>query len=87
MSGTLKQATQFSQMKFIQKPPKLSYPTNKNRIRGIVGTWSIDLPNMDDSDPINNKGYKYILVKIKISIRYGRTVSLKIKTKRSLRLI
>ena len=61
------------------KPPKKNYPTNKTIFKSIDGTWSSDIFDMNDYDPKNNKGYRYILVVIDNFSKFGWTRSLKNK--------
>ena len=39
--------------------PKKNYITNKINIYHIDDTWSIDLLDLNDYGPKNNKGYRY----------------------------
>ena len=44
------------------KPPIKNYPTNKIKYNYIDETWSIDLADMIDYKPSNNKGFRYIFI-------------------------
>ena len=66
------------------KPPKENNPTNKTIIKSIDDTWSSDLLDMNDYDPKNNKGYRYILVVIDNFSKFGWIRSLKNKYSQSI---
>ena len=66
------------------KPPKKNYPTNKTLIKSIDDTWSSDLLDMNDYDPKNNKGYRYILVVIDNFSKFGWSIPLKNKFSQSI---
>ena len=66
------------------KPPKKNYPGNKTIIKSIDDTWSSDLLDMNDYDPKNNKGYRYILVVIDNFIKFGWTIPLENKFSQSI---
>ena len=44
------------------KPPKKSYPTYKTDVNHIDDIWSLDILDLKDYDPKNNRGYRYVLV-------------------------
>ena len=46
------------------KPPKINYPTKKTFYNHIEEIWSIDLVDMVDYKISNNKGFRYIFIKI-----------------------
>ena len=46
------------------KPPKKNYPTNKIIYNHIDEIWSIDLADFSDYKTSNNKGMRYIFIKI-----------------------
>ena len=46
------------------KGPKKSYPTNKTDVCHIDEIWSLDILDLKDYGPENNKGYRYVLVVI-----------------------
>ena len=66
------------------KPPLRNYPTNKTIIKSIDDTWSSDLLDMNDYDPKNNRGYRYILVVRSIFSKFGGTIPLKNKYAQSI---
>ena len=62
------------------KPTKQIYPTNKTDVYHIDDIWSLDILDLKDYDPENNRGYRYVLVIIDNFSKFGWTVPLKIKT-------
>ena len=61
------------------KPPKKNYITNKTDVFYIDDIWSIDILDLKDYGPENNRGYRYVLVIIDNFNKFGWTVPLKIK--------
>ena len=61
------------------KPPKKYYATNKTDVYHIDDTWSLDILDLKDYGPENNRGYRYVLVIIDKFSKYGWTVPLKNK--------
>ena len=61
------------------KPPKKNYITNKTDVYYIDNIWSLDILDLKDYGPENNRGYRYILVIIDNFSKYGWTVPLKNK--------
>ena len=61
------------------KPPKKYYATNKTNAYYIDDIWSLDILDLKDYDPGNNRGYRYVLVVIDNFSKYGWTVPLKNK--------
>ena len=62
------------------KPLKRIYPTNKTDVYHIDDIWSLDILDLKDYDPENNRGYRYVLVIIDDFSKFGWTLPLKIKT-------
>ena len=62
------------------KPPKKYYATNKTDVYHIDDTWSLDVLDLKDYGPENNKGYRYVFVTIDNFSKYGWTVPLKNKS-------
>ena len=54
-------------------------PTNKTDVYHIDDIWSFDILDLKDYGPRNNKGYRYVLVIIDNSSKFGWTVPLKNK--------
>ena len=46
------------------KPPKKNYATNKTDVYFINDIWSLDILDLKDYGPENNRGYRYVLVTI-----------------------
>ena len=59
------------------KPPKKYYNTNKTNVYYNDDTWSLDILDLNDYGPENNKGYRYVLVIIDNFSKFGWTVPLK----------
>ena len=61
------------------EPPKKYYPTNKTDVYHIDDIWSLDILDLKDYGPENNRGYRYVLVVIDNFSKYGWTIPLKNK--------
>ena len=61
------------------KPPKKYYPTNKTNVYHIDDIWSLDILDLKDYGPENNRGCRYVLVIIDNFSKFGWTVLLKNK--------
>ena len=61
------------------KPPKKYYATNKTDVYHIDDIWSLDILDLKDYGPENNKKYRYVLVTIDNFSKYGWTTPLKNK--------
>ena len=59
------------------KAPKRNYATNKTDVYHIDDIWSLDILDLNDYRPKNNRGYRYVLVTIDNFSKYGWTVPLK----------
>ena len=59
------------------KPPRKNYATNKTDVYHIDHIWSLDILDLKDYGPENNKGYRYVLVVIDNFSKFGWTVPLK----------
>ena len=66
------------------KPPKKNYITNKINIYHIDDTWSIDLLDLNDYGPKNNKGYRYCLIVIDNFSKYGWAIPIKNKNSQTI---
>ena len=62
------------------KGPKKNYDTNKTDVYYIDDIWSLDILDLKDYGPENNRGYRYILVIIDNFSKFGWTVPLKNKS-------
>ena len=56
------------------KPPKNNYPTNKTDVYHIDDIWSLDILDLKEYGPENNRGYRYVLVTIDNFSKYGWTI-------------
>ena len=55
------------------KPPKKYYPTNKTDLYHTDDIWSLDILDLKDYGPKNNRGYRYVLVTINNFSKFGWT--------------
>ena len=67
------------------KPPKRNYATNKTDVYFIDDIWSLDILDLKDYGPENNRGYRYVLVIIDNFSKYGWTVPLKNKNDQTIK--
>ena len=67
------------------KPPRKYYPTNKTDVYHIDDTWSLDILDLKDYGPENNRGYRYVLVVIDNFSKFGWTSSLKNKNAQTIK--
>ena len=67
------------------KGPKKYYPTNKTDVYYIDEIWSLDILDLKDYGPENNKGYRYVLVVIDIFSKFGWTIPLKNKSAQTIK--
>ena len=67
------------------KPPQKNFPTNKTYVFYIDNIWSLDILDLKDYSPENDRNYKYVLVIIDNFSKYGWTVPLKNKSGRTIR--
>ena len=61
------------------KPHKRYYLTNRTDVYHIDDIWSLDILDLKDYGPKNNRGYRCVLVIIDNLSKFGWTVPLKIK--------
>ena len=59
------------------KPPKRNHSTNKTDVYHIDDVWSLDILDLKDYGPTNNKRYRYVLVIIGNFSKFGWTTPLK----------
>ena len=67
------------------KPPKKYYPTNKTDVYYIDDIWSLDVLDLKDYGPENNRGYRYVLVVIDNFSKFGWTIPLKNKNAQTIK--
>ena len=67
------------------KGPKRNYATNKTDVYHIDDTWSLDILDLKDYGPKNNRGYRYVLVIIDNFSKFGWTVPLKNKNAQTIK--
>ena len=61
------------------EPPKKNYPTNKTDVYYIDDIWSLDILDLKDYGPENNRKYRYVLIIIDNFSKFGWTLPLKNK--------
>ena len=67
------------------KPPKRNYATNKTDVYFIDDIWSLDILDLKDYGPENNRGYRYVLVTIDNFSKFGWTIPLKNKNAQTIK--
>ena len=67
------------------KPPKKYFATNKTNVYHIDDIWSLDILDLKNYGPKNNRGYKYVLVTIDNFSKYGWTSALKNKNAQTIK--
>ena len=67
------------------KPPKRNYNTNKTDVYHIDDIWSLDILDLKDYGPKNNRGCRYVLVIIDNFSKFGWTVPLKNKNAQTIK--
>ena len=67
------------------KQPRKNYATNKTDVYHIDDIWSLDILDLKDYGPENNKGYRYVLVVIDNFSKFGRTIPLKNKVAQTIK--
>ena len=70
---------------FYSKPPKKNYVTNKTDVYHIDDIWSLDILDLKDYGPENNRGYRYVLVTIDNFSKYGWAIPLKNKNAQTIK--
>ena len=67
------------------KPPRKNFATNKTDVYHIDDIWSLDILDLKDYGPENNRGYRYVLVTIDNFSKFGWTVPLKNKNAQTIK--
>ena len=67
------------------KSPKKYYPTNKTDVYHIDDIWSLDILDLKDYGPENNRNYRYVLVIIDNFSKFGWTIPLKNKNAQTIK--
>ena len=67
------------------KGPRKKYPTNKTDVYHIDDIWSLDILDLKDYGPENNRGYRYVLVAVYNFSKYGWTIPLKNKNAQTIK--
>ena len=61
------------------KPPKRNYSTEKTDVYHLDDIWSLDISDLKDFGPENNRNYRYVSVIIDNFSKFGWTIPLKNK--------
>ena len=67
------------------KPPKKNYDTNKTNVYHFDDIWSLDILDLKDYGPENNRGYRYDLVIIDNFSKFGWTDPIKNKNAKTIK--
>ena len=67
------------------KGPKKNYATNKTDVYHIDESWSLDISDLKDYGPKNNRGYRYVLIIIDNFSKFAWTVPLKNKNAQTIK--
>ena len=67
------------------KPPKKYYLPNKTDVYHIDDTWSLDILDLKDYGPENNRGYRYVLVIIDNFSKFRWTIPLNNKNAQTIK--
>ena len=67
------------------KGPKKNFATNKTDVYHIDDIWSLDILDLKDYGPENNRGYRYVLVTIDNFSKFGWTIPLKNKNAQTIK--
>ena len=67
------------------KPPKRNYITNKTNVYHIDDIWPLDILDLKDYGPENNRGYRYVLVTINNFSKLSWTIPLKNKNAQTIK--
>ena len=67
------------------KGPKKNYATNKTDVYHIDDIWSLDILDLKDYGPENNRGYRYVLITIDNFSKFGWLVPLKNKNAQTIK--
>ena len=82
--------TQKNIKKFINeiysKSPKKYYATNKTNVYYIDDIWSLDILDLKDYGPENNRGYRCVLVILDNFSKFGWTVPIKNKNAQTIKV-
>ena len=67
------------------KGPRKSYPTNKTDVYYIDDIWSLDILDLKDYGPENNRNYRFVSVVIDNFSKFGWTIPLKNKNAQTIK--
>ena len=66
-------------------PLEKNYPINKTDVYYIGNLWGLDILDLKDNGPENNRGYRYVLVVFDNFSKFGWTIRSKIKNSQTLK--
>ena len=66
-------------------PLKKNYNTNKRDVYHFDDIWSLDVLDLNDNGPENNRGFEYVLVVIDNFSKFGWTVPRKNKNAQTIK--
>ena len=67
------------------KPPEKNYSTNETDVYYSDDIWSLDILDLKDYGPENNRGYRYVLVIIDNFSKFGSTTPIKNKNAQTIK--
>ena len=67
------------------KAPKKNYATNKTNVYYNDDIWSLNILDLKDYGPENNRGYRYVLVTIDNFSKFGWTIPIKNKNAQTIK--
>ena len=67
------------------KSPKRNYATNKTDVYYIDEIWSLDILDLKDYGPENNRGYRFVLLIRDSFSKFGWTVPMKNKNAQTIK--
>ena len=70
---------------FYSRGPKKNYATNKTNVYHIDDIWSLDILDLKDYGPENNRGYRYVLVVVDNFSNFGWMIALKNKNAQTIK--
>ena len=67
------------------KPPKKNYLTNKTDVYHIDIIWSLDILDLKENGPENNRGHRFVFVVIDNFSKFSWTIPLKNKNAQTIK--
>ena len=69
------------------KPPRKNYITNRTDVYHVDDIWSLDILDLKDYGSENNRGYRYVLVRMDKFSKFGWTLPLKNKSAQTIKTL